>query len=428
MTAGLAGENTLMKELIRAVVKDPRVAREVVGATLVDQTANYAKKSLDELGLAPDDKVDPVAPTGVTVLGGARALFVRWEKAPPGDRVARTIVRVQPPAPGVAREVSVPHDDGAARVPELFYNDPAGNTVTPASHSVTVRHVDRYGRSSPVFGPVTARPDPTFADQLKADTVIAGRIEALVSIASRGKITAGGASMGPNGLDLAETASSLSAPDVSRGSKITPAGTAFAAASFFNIDAASASESYPKRGMHVRVDGTAPSGFKRAQLRYEAIGNGNPGGNLHALLVVQGGLTDAPDETFVLVRPHLEVQGSLRVVGGPIVLPDNSITSREINGVSVHLLNNGGIGATIDPGLLPGLSGLEGTLHVNRTAGKIGGGRVMDRSLHDRHMVSVSWEKVVGKPGLVTEAELNARIRSIYQNVARAYARKSHKH
>ena len=157
----LASETTLMKELIRVVVKDPAVARQVVGATLVDQTANTAKKTLDELGMAPDDEVDPVVPTGVTVIGGARALFVRWAKAPAGDRVARTIVRVQPPASGVAREVSVPHDDGAAHVPDLSYNDPAGNTVTPAAYSVTIRHVDRYGRPSPVFGPVTARPAPS---------------------------------------------------------------------------------------------------------------------------------------------------------------------------------------------------------------------------------------------------------------------------
>lgn len=316
MTTGLAGESTLMKELIRAVVKDPAVAREVVGATLVDQRANTALKTLDELGMAPDDQVDPVAPTGVTVIGGARALFVRWDKAPASDRVERTIVRVQPPAPGTAREVTVSHDDGAARVPELFYNDPAGNTVTPATYAVTVRHVDRYGRSSPVFGPVTARPDPTFADSLKADTAIVGKVEVLVSVISQGRIAAGGASMGPTGLDLTETADDLSAPDVARGSKITPGGALpFAHFHYYNIGP----PDLQRRGASIRADGRADPNNqgqdRRGQVRFDATGNGAVGGTAHALLLLNGDPNNRAGETYVRVSPRLNVAGPMSVLG-----------------------------------------------------------------------------------------------------------------
>lgn len=311
-----------IEELIKATVLD--YAEDIVAETTLDQTVGELETALDEIGAAPDDGVDPVPPTGVVVTAGARALFVSWQPAPPGDRVETTEIEVSVGST-VVRRLLVRHDDGAAYVDQLEASA-GSSTVTPAEHRVRVRHVDRYGRSSGWLGPILGTPDPSYVDRLKADTVIAGRIQALVEVTSSGKVAAGGASLGPDGVELAEVASSLSAPDVSRGSKITPdRPDPFAAVSFFEI--VDNAETYPKRGVHVRADGTAPGGARRAQVRQEAIGNGNPGGNLHALLLIQGGVNGDEDETFVRVSPHLHVVGSFRLQGD-LDLPDKSIVPR----------------------------------------------------------------------------------------------------
>lgn len=307
-----------MSTALRELIKDVAVehADSIVGSTIVAQVANQALQGgtsatpNTESQLQPPEP--PAAPSGVVVTVLQRRVVVAWALPPDEQYVRTTVIEAIPPAPDpVVRQEA--RTLGGSALLDVPY--PAAG---PAQVQVRLWHRDLWGRNSATHGPVNVTPAASTVDFLVADRILAGTLNAVVSITSGGRIQASGARMDGGGISLTETADQLSAPGVDRGSKITPLGTdPFAAMQFFRVAGIS-------RGVHQRADGVA--GGIPGELRLEATGDANPGGNKAALVQVRGGADGTRAETFVQVRPHFKVvgdtvlNGELEVASGPFTV------------------------------------------------------------------------------------------------------------
>lgn len=288
----MTGEMQLHKELVREWVKEPAFARQVVGATGIDQVANEARALVDEIG-GFDDGVDPATPAGVTVTAFMRALAVAWVKAPPGDRVESTVIRLTPPT-GTPKLYTFRHADGAAWIDQI------DTAVSPQAYTVEVKHVDRYERSSPWYVAGSATPSGSTVDYIVADNISAGNLKAAVSILSGAYIATLGARMDIEGFKMEQLADALSAPSVSRGSKLTPnVAEPFTALSFYSLPNIG-------RGMLARSDGNGSN--LKGEVRIEATHAGNPSFRTARVQLFGGPGAISPD-TYVRIAPHLILDG-----------------------------------------------------------------------------------------------------------------------
>jgi hypothetical protein len=200
---------------------------------------------------------------------------------------------------------------------------------------------------------------------LKADKIIAGELQANVIVAN-GKIQAGGAVLDAAGMYLVSQNTNpegnggangfpsegaqtdwLSSPPLAGALPRPHSGIAF-------FD----DSNDPKRGILIRsrgVSGTTKDG-------YISIGATPSGTDLSTNASAHIAVRAAANGTGTVAISHrLDVNGEIN-------LPNNSISSDEINALDVRKLSGGGVGANVDPALLPEIQRLRGRLSYGEIA------------------------------------------------------------
>lgn len=154
--------------------------------------------------------------------------------------------------------------------------------------------------------------ESAYVKEIVADKIRAGILQAAISISSGGSISAGGASLDQDGLELLETASELSAPSTDRASKITPRSPSpWAHYQFYRVPGVG-------WGTQIAAEGSGAGGGvigNPGQVRLDASAGAGVSAARQARVVVQGGDTGDLLDTFVSAGPHLRVADRLEVGG-----------------------------------------------------------------------------------------------------------------
>lgn len=247
---------------------------------------------------------------------------------------------------------------------------------------------------------------------LVADKILAGILQASVSIASGGSITWPGGNLTPLGVTLTDTASDAASAATSPASKITPPGS-WAAYNFYTVPG-------ERRGGAIRSDGNA--GNMRANNRIDSAGDGVFGSARHAFLVVQGGRDETSAETFVRVSPHLGVVGNMSVSGS------SSLASLVVEGASQFaggLARIDGAGNVIGQAFVPQFSSLAFGLNTGSTRSEAHGLGTVPRFVAIQRQITGGWVDASYETTMamsMTTTHINVQNNTGAQQVYRVFA------
>lgn len=157
----------LLAEIIRKETTAPTLARKIVSASLVDQTAGQALKeaqqtreAIENADLFVDDGIPPAPPQNVTAIGGMRSLFVQWDDPPASDYVESAVIRLTDP-------------NGAASTQKSGVYGTSFTDLAPGQWQVAVAFVDHWRRRSAFSAPVSVTVNQSVADQISAEAQVA---------------------------------------------------------------------------------------------------------------------------------------------------------------------------------------------------------------------------------------------------------------
>jgi hypothetical protein len=318
---------------IMSVVSERKNAMEIVSKTRIDVTAadalaqsKDALTAIEAADLPVDDGLPPAAPTGVIAAKDALTGLGRVEFDIPGvgdpDHVRRAQVRYR--KVGETAWVTVEADLYTGSAPLDL--SAVGITEPTENWQAQAQFIDFFGRVSGFApsAPVTAV-NQTYIPYLKADAIRSGtmRAETLTladdaATSSPSSLTlldtsflrfrdAAGAKdtlkLSREGLSLSTISSVIQAPDVERGSKITPMGKTFSAIHIADATA--------QRGWSIRADG---SSTQNGIVRIDACPFLGADASTNSAYLLLKGISGAPNTAEI--GPSLKVAGDLSVTGG----------------------------------------------------------------------------------------------------------------
>lgn len=151
---------------LQGLSEDTAKRRDVADAaqrkTLLPETVAGIEGAIAAAGIAPDDGIPPLAPTGLTVDPFSRTLAVSWDAPPVEDGVAKTTVRIRK-----VSDLSIVRSIETADVAAVVGDLPV------IALRVDAFHTDLYGLSSGYSTSVDATPDKSVADLITEETAVA---------------------------------------------------------------------------------------------------------------------------------------------------------------------------------------------------------------------------------------------------------------